>query len=68
MVGFIFADRRINGILLGKNLAVSTIKNMKKIVIEQISRKVENLWNSIQKFWKTLSFQKFISAKIGPPR
>ena len=45
-----------------------TIKNMKKIVIEQISKKVENLWNSILKFCKTLSFQKFISAKIDHPQ
>ena len=43
-----------------------TIKNMKKILIEQTSKKVENLWNSIQKFCKPLSFQKFISAKTDP--
>ena len=45
-----------------------TIKNMKKIVIKQILKKVENLWNSIQKFCKILSFQKFISAKNDPPQ
>ena len=41
---------------------------MKKIDIEQISKKVENLWNSILKFCETLSFQKLISAKIDPPQ
>ena len=44
------------------------IKNMKKIVIEQISKKVENSWNSIQKFCKTLSFQKFVATKIDHPQ
>ena len=45
-----------------------TIKNMKKIVIKQISEKFEKLWSSIQKFCKTLWFQKFISAKNDPPQ
>ena len=31
-------------------------------------KKAENLWNSIQKFCKILSFKKFISAKNNPPQ
>ena len=37
------------------------------LLSSRYQKKVENLWNSIQKFCKTLSFQKFISAKIDPP-
>ena len=45
-----------------------TIKNYEENRYRADVKKVDNLWNSIQKFCKNLSFQKFGSVKIDPPQ